>query len=562
VLFDCRSDATYNSNISETQLRKSEVGHNIPVKLHLYKHSDQSLELSSSKAPKKHSVTDVFASEIHRNSPEPKIKAAFLNRRDIFTQFPTHVALHDKRSKYKYPVNKLQLKEKAVQASASSGVSTNGDKYELVGGMLSDGVAAQRINVFTQAKERKAVIENDAQASKVSDVNKNTIIMSECNECGETEVKQTELNDNTALCCCECKKLLSKISSEIKSKNQRSVNIKSYKSHIKMGDGTGKQKYVSSSRSTTQSKITDDSSARSCTFSSSATLGNAIDLTHDSAHVMTSVGTETVRNIGVQTRQSVSSLPVIQPQWYSVIGGEGANKVSSKAQKNIGTSHNTCPCCGALEDESDTISESSHNTAGEWQCSRCVKMKRNRKCQICGVLESELPNVQQGGVWDHDVAWKCSNCLVSKLDQAKPVLDKCILCGLQKGCEDRKEKRVDCGCIYKIASAAVKSPVGYLLTLETSTDSMSSTAETSGKLLEEVKMKIPVRKKYTVSDKVKRREKQKQAVSRPGLKLFKQNHKPGRSVENISSADDGIQRSRHCRRKPTLQVKLSPGRPI
>jgi len=393
----------------------------------------------------------------------------------------------------------------------------------------------------------------------VSDVSKNTRVMSECNGCGETAAKQSELGDSTPLCCCECKKLLSKISSEIKSKNQRSSGMKSYESHTKMGDGTGKQKYESSSRSTTRSKNTGDSSARSCTLSSSATLGNAIELNRDTANVRAFVGTETVRNTGVQTGQSVSSLPVIRPHWYSFIG-DGTNKVSSKAQQNTNTSRKKCPCCGAFEDESDTISELSHNTAGEWQCSRCLKIKRNRKCQICGVLESELPNTQQDGILDHDTAWKCSNCSVSKLDQAKPALGKCVLCGLQKGYEDRKEKPGDCGCTRNIASSAVRSPMGYLLTLETSTDSISSTAETSGKLLEEVKMKIPVRKKHSVSDKVKRREKQKQGVSKPGVKSFRQNNKSVRDVKNVSSAEDGNQGRRHCRRQPTLQVKVSPGR--
>jgi len=512
------------------------------------------LELSNSKAPNTHSETDVFASEIHQNSPEPKVKTAFLSRRDIFTQFPTHVDLYHKRGRYKYPINKVQLKEKAVQASASSSVSTNGDTYELVGGMLSDGIAAGRVNVFTQSKERKAMTENGAQESEVSDVSKNTRVMSECNECGETAAKQSQLDHNTPLCCCQCKKLLSKISSKIKSKNQRSVGIKSYESHTKMGDGIGKQKYNSSSRSTSQSKNTGDSSARSCTLSSSATLGNAIELTGDSAHVRALVGTETVRNFGVQTRQSVSSLPVMQPR-YSFVR-DGTNEVSSKAQQNISTSRKKCPCCGVLEDENDTVSESSHNTAGEWQCSRCLKMKHNRKCQICGVQESDLPNIQQDDISDHDTAWKCSNCSVSKVDQAKPALGKCVLCGLQKGYEDRKETLVDCGCTHNIASAAVKSPIGYLLTLETSTDSMSSTTEGSGKLLEEVKMKIPVRKKHSVSAKVKRREKQKQGVSKPGVNSFRQNHKSVRGVKNISSAEDDSQRRAHCRRQPTLQVKV------
>ena len=367
--------------------------------------------------------------------------------------------------------------------------------------------------------------------------------MSECNECSETAAKQSQLDHNTPLCCHQCKKLLSEISSKIKCKNQSSVGIKSYESPTKMGDGIGKQKYDLSSRSTSQSKNTVDSSAKSCTLSSSATLGNAIESTQDSAHVRALVG----RNIGVQTRQSVSSLPVIQPHWYS-FSGEGTNEVSSKAQQIISTSYKKCPCCGAFEDESDTVSESSHNTAGEWQCSKCLKMKHNRKYQVCGVLESDLPNIQQDDILDHDIAWKCGNSSVSKVDQTKPALGKCFLCGLQKDYEDRKKKVVDCGCTRNIGTAAVKSPIGYLLTLKTSTYSMSSTAEASGKLLEEIKMKIPVRKKHSISAKVKRRVKQKQGVSKPDVKSFRQNQKSIRGVKNISSAEDNNQGCTRCRR--------------
>jgi hypothetical protein len=557
-VFDFRSDATRNSNVSETRLRKSEIRRDVPVKPNHHKRSGQSLELSSSRARNKENVTDVCASEINQNSPEPKVKSAFLSRRDIFTQFPTQVDLCHKRSRYKHPANRVQSKEKAVQASASTSASTNGDTHELVVGALSDGGAAGGINVRTQSKDRKAVTENDARESEASDVSKNTRVTSECNEYGETAAKRSELEDDTPLCCCECKKLLSKISAEIKSKNRRSVGVNSYESRTRVGNGIGKEKYDSSSRSTTQSKSTDDDSARSRTLSSSATLGNAVGLTRDSARVRAPVASGTLRNVGVQTGRSVHSLPVTQPHWYSFVH-DGTNKMSSKAQNNISSSHKKCPCCGAPEDESDAVSESSHSTAGKWQCSKCFRMKHDRKCRICGVLESELPNVQQDDVSDDGGAWKCGNCSASKLDQAKPVLGECVVCGSQKGCVDSKGKQVDCGCTRNVASAAVRFPVGYHLTVETSTDSVSSVAETSEKLFEEVKMKIPVRKKHSVSDKVKRREKQKQGVSKPGVKSFRQNQKSVRGVKDVYSAEDGDQRRGHYRIQRTLQVKVSPG---
>jgi hypothetical protein len=535
-----RSDGTYGSSVREAHLKESEIGHSTSVKSHPYKHINRSSELSSHKAPEKHSRTDRFATEIQQSSSDSDMKTVVSNRRDMFTQFPTSVELCDAEINYK-----LQLKEKGVQAPASSNVSTDGDTYELTGNVLSDSTASGRINVFMQTRDRKSLTKRDSQRSEVT--NKNMRKTSKSKEFRKATVKQSELNESTPLCCCECKKLLSEISSDIRSKKQRSVGNP-------VEGLVEKQKYVPSSGRTTQSKSMDNSSARSCTLSSSGTLGVTSQLTHDSDHVTTSVATETAENIGVQTTKSASSVPLIRPQWYSWIA-QGTEKASGKAEH---TSHKKCPCCGASEDQSDAISLSSHNTAGEWKCYRCLKKERDkirsRKCRICGILESELLTSQQNNIEDCDTVWECNDCLAKVLDEGKPVFSKCIHCGLQKGCENVKEKQEDAGTVSS-STTAVKAPIGYVITIETSTDSISSMAEKSEeKPLEEIKIKIPEGKSRSISSRGKKREKLQIGVSKSGMKSSKQNQKPIGSTENRSSTGGGAKRNKHYSRERTLQV--------
>jgi hypothetical protein len=523
------------------------------------KHTDKISESSNSKSPRKHRRTDKFASEIQQNVSDSNTKTAFSNRRDIFTQFPTSVELCDKKNRHDYASNKLQLKEKAVHAPVLSDISTNGDTYELIGGMLSDCTVSGRINAFMHTRERNSVKAEDPQGSEVTDAGKYTRKASESNECDETAVKQTKSND-TPLCCCDVKKLLAEIRKEIRFKKQRSVDKKSVEGYAKTTAFVAKQKSVSSSGGTAQSKNMADSSGKSSTLSSSRTLGDVIELTCDSDQVRASVATETVANIGVQTTQSLSSLPLIRPQWYSLIG-QGTEKVSSKAKKDICASCKECPCCGALEDQNDTLSESSQDTVIEWKCSRCLKLeqdrRRDRKCDICGVLESQLHISEQDGIQNHDISWKCSDCLARKLDNAKPVFDKCMHYGLQKDCKDREEKEVDFGRASNIASTTLKSPIGYILTLEMSADpdfSMSERLEK--KVLEEIKIKVPERKRYSISGKGKRRKEFEKAVSKSSVKSCKENQKPVGSVKDKSLPEDELQKKK-CRKEPTLQVRIS-----
>lgn len=549
LLFNFRSDVTHGSSISEIRVRKS---HNL-------KHIDNKSEPSSSKSPKKNRKSSKFPSEIHQNLSDPNIKTVSLDKRDIFTQFPTAVELYDKKSSYNCTNDKLQLKEKAVQAPILSDISTNGDTYKLTGSMLSDSTVSGRINAFMQTRKRNSVTDKDSQGSELTDAHKYTRKASESNDCHETVVKELKSNDSP-LCCCDLKKLLAEISKEIRFKKQRSEDKKSIEGNVKASGSVAKQRYISSSGRMIQSKNMDDNSGRSCTISSSRTLGDVIELPCDSDQVRASVATETVTNIGVQTTQSLRSLPLIRPQWYSLIT-EGKEKVASKAENDIGSSCKVCPCCGALEAQNDTISESSQDTTSEWKCSRCLKLEQakryDRKCQICGVLESQLQISQQDGIQNHDTSWKCSDCLARKLDNARPVFDKCMNCGLQKDCNERKEKQIDFGSTGKITSTTQKSPIGYILTLETSTDPVSSMAERSEKkMLEEIKIKVPERKNHLISAKGKRRKKFQKAVSKSSMKFSKENHKSVTSMEDRSFPEDELQRNKR-REEHTLQVRIS-----
>lgn len=546
-----RSDGTYSSSIREAHLKEIEVGHSRSVRSHRYKHIDPSVQLFIPKVPEKHSGTDKFAVKVHRSSSDSDMKTVVSNRRDVFTQFPTSVKLCNTEID-----DRLQVKEKGIQAPTSSNVSTNGDTYELIGGVLSDSTASGRINVFMQTRGRKSVTKEDSQRSEV--INKNTAEASECNEFSKAAVKLSELNESTPFCCCECKKLLGEISSDLRSTKQRSAG-NSVEGHVKMNGLVDKQKYVPASGRTIQSKNMDNSSARSCTFSSSGTSGDANELTHDSDHVQTSVATETTGNTGVQATQPLSSQPLIQPQWYSLVA-QGAQKLSSKAESGIDASHKKCPCCGASEDKTDTILVSSHSTTGEWKCYRCLKKERDkrhsRKCQICGVLESELLISEQNGIPDCDAVWKCSDCLAKLLDKGKAVFNKCIQCGLQKGCENVKEKQGDDGT-GSSSTAAMKAPVGYVITVEAYTGSISSMAEKSEKKpLEEVRIKVPEKKSRSTSSKRKEKENLKIGVLKSSMKSSKQKQKPVGSTENRSATEGAVKRNKHYSREHTLQVNI------
>ncbi|PNF39655.1 hypothetical protein B7P43_G05634, partial [Cryptotermes secundus] len=546
-----RSDGTYSSSIREAHLKEIEIERNRSVRTHRYKHIKPSMQLMSPKVPEKHSGTDKFSVKVPQSSSDSDMKTVVSNRKDVFTQFPTSAKLCN------IEINdKLRVEEKGIQAPTSSNVSTNGDTYELIGGVLSDSTASGRINVFMQTRDKKFVTKEDSQRSQV--INKYIAEASKSNEFRKANVKQSELNESTPLCCCECKKLLGEISSDLRSTKQRSVG-NSVERHMKMNSLVDKQKYVPSSGRKTQSKSVDNSSARSCTFSSSGTMGDAIELTHDSDHVQTSVATETTGNTGVQTTQPLSSLPLIRPQWYSVVS-QGTQKLSSKVENGIDASLKKCPCCGASEDKTDSILISSHSTAGEWKCYRCLKKEQdkrhNRKCQICGVLESE-----QNGIADCDTVWKCSDCLAKLLDKGKPVLDKSIQCGLQKGCENVKEKQGDAG-ISSSSTTAMKAPVGYVVTIETATDSVSSVAEKSEKKpLEKIRIKVPGKKRRSVSSKRKEKENLKTGFSNSSMKSSKQKQKPAGSTENRSTTDCAVMRNKHYSREHTLQEYLAANRP-
>ncbi|KDR09122.1 hypothetical protein L798_01315 [Zootermopsis nevadensis] len=134
-------------------------------------------------------------------------------------------------------------------------------------------------------------------------------------------------------------------------------------------------------------------------------------------------------------------------------------------------------------------------------------------------------------------------------------------CGLQKDCNERKEKQIDFGSTSNNTSTTQKSPIGYILTLETSTDPVSSMAERSEKkMLEEIKIKVPERKNHLISAKGKRRKKFQKAVLKSSMKFSKENHKSVTSMEDRSFPEDELQRNK-CREEHTLQEYLMARRP-
>jgi hypothetical protein len=152
--------------------------------------------------------------------------------------------------------------------------------------------------------------------------------------------------------------------------------------------------------------------------------------------------------------------------------------------------------------------------------------------------------------------WKCRDCLAKLLDERKPVFDKCVQCGLQKGCENVKEKQGDDGTSSS-NTTAMKASVGYVITIETSTDSISSVAEKSGKKpLEETRIKVPGKKSRSVSSKRKGKENLKIGVSKSSMESSKAKQKPVGSTENSSATQDAVMRDKLCSREHTLQVNI------
>jgi hypothetical protein len=76
------------------------------------------------------------------------------------------------------------------------------------------------------------------------------------------------------------------------------------------------------------------------------------------------------------------------------------------------------------------------------------------------------------------------------------------------------------------------------------------------KVLEEVKIQVPERKRHSVSAKGKRRKEYEKAVSKSNIKSCKENQKPVGSMKDRSPPEDELQR-KNCRKEPTLQVRIS-----
>jgi hypothetical protein len=533
-----RSDATYSSCVREASIKGTETGHSRSVGSHPCKHINTS---GPKTADKQSGIDNKFATEVHQSSSnsDSDLRTVVSNRRHVFTQFPTAVEFCNTEIS-----NKSGMKEKGVQMPASSNASTNGDTYELIGGVLSDSTASGKMIAFKQTRAKKSVTEEDSQRSEL--IRKNIAKASKSNEFSRAAVKQSELNESAPLCCCECMKLVREIRSGIGSTKQRSL-VSSVGGHVKTDSLLDKHKNLPSSGKKAQSKNTDNNFSRSYAFSSSGTVGDAVQLTRDPYRVRTSVAAETVRNTGVQTTQALSLVPSVRPQWHSLFP-QRTEKLSSKTENDTDSSHKKCPCCGSCEDESDS-------TDGA-----CLKEGQDGrhiwKCQICGVLQSALPTSRQNAVPHCDTVWKCSDCLTKLPNEGRPVFSKCLQCGLQKSCENVQEKERDTGTTSS-STTGVKAPVGYIITIESSADSVSSVAGKSKvKPLEEIRIKIPEKKNHSVSSKGKEKEKLKIGVSKSSVNLSKQKQRPIGSTENRSPTEGAVKRNKRYSREQTLQVSV------
>jgi hypothetical protein len=538
-----RSNGTYSSSVEETGIKETEIGHSRSVGSHPCKH----INTNGPKTEKQSGIANKFASEVHQSSSNSDLRTVVTNRRNVFIQFPMAVELCNTELG-----NKSGIKEKGVQIPASSNASTNADTHELIGGVSSDSTASVNINVLKQTRGKRSVTEEDTQRSEL--ISKNIANASQSNEFGRAAAKQSELNESTPLCCCECKKLLREIRSGIGSAKQRS-SVSSVGGHVKIDSLFDKQKNLPSSGRKTQSKITDNNFPKSYTFSS-RTAGDAVELTRDLDHLKTSVAAETAGSTVAQKTQALNLVPSIQPQWHSAVL-QGTEKLSSKTENGIDSSRKKCPCCGTSEDEADSVLVPSNNTNGAWKCHICLKEGRHIwKCQICGVLQSALLTSRQNAVPDSDTVWRCSDCLTKLPDEGRSAFSKCLQCGLQKGYENVQEKEGDSGTTSS-STTAVKAPVGYVITIESSTDSVSSVAgKSEGKPLEEIRIKIPENKNRSVSSKRKEKEKLKIGASKSSTSSSKQKQRLIGSTENRPPAEGAVKRNNRRSREQTLQVSV------
>ncbi|PSN36453.1 hypothetical protein C0J52_18056 [Blattella germanica] len=186
----------------------------------------------------------------------------------------------------------------------------------------------------------------------------------------------------------------------------------------------------------------------------------------------------------------------------------------SVLERLINMSDGKCPCCGCLEGET-----SSQLGSGDWKCPRCAD-KTIRKCYVCGfnVVEHDAsPKV--------DVTQKCKNCLKRKNS-------KCLRCGkVQQVDGENEAERQD--VIASSHTRVDKSSVGYVLTLESATLSDSSVSTLLKEPLQELKMKVPVRKTYSsISSNEKVQEKSKKSSSSKSSR--KENKKPEKSTKQKS----------------------------
>ncbi|XP_069679363.1 centrosome-associated protein Alms1a-like [Periplaneta americana] len=420
--------------------------------------------------------------------------------KSVGTQCATNIELCNgkDRSKSSGNIKKLSREiqhKKNVQTHTSdfSNISENELTFELTDSILTDNAASGRINVYTQTSKDKHVTNFHSSARSLTADIENTRNSSKLCACGETAGKYSNSNEENPLCCCKCKKLLTQIKSEIKSQKQQTSGQKAQKEHScssNVKNSTRKQNSVSSSRKITQTK--DETDSNRSALSSMGTLRDALELTHDSeGYKRVSVATETVENAGVQTSHSVSGLPLIRPHWYPVT--QRTTNHTNKDENKINVNNVECPCCGALENDN-----LQHNVS-DGMCSRCMKSGQNyslrsRKCHNCNyeqhTEENELSSPDNESNYSESAKEK-------ELDNMGSAFDKCSYCRRKPNFEVTKTKEsLSDDKTSSTSRHATKSPLGYILTLDESTDtSINSIKEKSPKRsLQEIKMKIAKRK--------------------------------------------------------------------
>ena len=450
------------------------------------------------------SIQDHLTQHKHIKSPKKQHKRREIEKsptkkdtnitKSISTQMPSSVNINNRN---KNEIN-TKMRHNNAPTPDTDSVSLT---FEVTAGALSDGTAG-RINVYGQTVEgnrkpremsRKSVHTSNRSPEKHSD--------------GDTSSKSSQSDTKqNALCCCECKKLLDNVVSGIKHNSSRGKIATENYSSLKMRHSVMKN--------------CDYKSSNNCTLSSSGTLRDTPELNHDSeeSHI----------------------LPVTISKTFTETKKSTRLQKENSTKKQVGTKEK-CPCCGMEEG----IYQQGDD---DWICDRCKKLGSTsavRRCHICGILESE-----QSDILDYDLNWKCSNCLQKELQS----LEKCVHCG-KKQQDVSNKKEVESQSNSSSSKTTAPTSLGYILTLDTTTRSNSSTLNNTKIPLQEIRIKVPRKGRLSASAKDKTKEKITKNIEklRPRTTDSKENKKP--EIMNKSRRNQKGIMNKVEGRNYTLQVR-------